>query len=308
MNKIFIGLLFLLVCLTNNNVIPQGRIDAIVGLKFIISTDKKNYIEGEMVWEEFKLIIDKSVTLDYKPTFCLTADIQEVLKNSSNINMPYSGLYYDAMSHSKEYPDTLYDFEPSYFGIFENVPKSMYLPAFYLPADEYEFLAYVNVSIKGKIYKVEAEPFKFTVYKPEGSEINARQEYLEIIPLVIDDAPDSKLISDKFESFINKYPNSVYVDQVLRKTKYNYFTYKFKSVDEVIEFQLRQISRYPFFASNYERIGSIMGYYEIKKDSIGFLNLIDNLEENNKNVEILNKVLFYIKRNFDRELKQNKFN
>ncbi len=221
--------------------------------------------------------------------------------------MPYHGMYAPATYNELEYPDTMYYFRSLNYGVFEQAPKSMYLSAIYFPADEYEFSAYVKVMIKGKEHRVYAEPVRFTVKKPEGNELLARQTYLELIPIIVNDYPNNKLIVEKVDNFLQRFDNSVFIDQVLRITKYTYFSYLNKSVDEILDFQYQQITKHPNFASNYERLTSIMSCYEQKKDSEGFLNMVNNLESDIRNNEIFNKVIFHIKRDFQRRLKENMF-
>lgn len=307
MSKLLYIMLLFIVFINNSKVSSQDLSNPIEGVKLIISTDKINYLEGEVIWRECKLVVDKSVKLDYKPVLGSTLDLQENIKNSKNIYMPYTGGCYHSIGKQKEYSDTIYDFDILNFGTFENAPSAIYYIESYLPADEYEFSASVKVSINEKIFNVEAEPYRFSVYKPEGEENLARQSYFNFIPMVFRDSPNLKEIADSFESFMKKFPNSVYIDRVLRLTEMLYFTYTNKTIDEKIEFQLNIINKYPFFSSNYERLRSIVAYCEIKKDANGFLDMINNLESKYQNDNILKKVIFHIRRAYVRELQKNKF-
>ena len=284
--------------------------ETISGLKFIISTDKSTYLEGEIVWQELLLIVDKSVVkLDYAPIFGPGGDVQESVINSQNQGMPSWEWVYDSFGNVKEYPDTMRYFGKLNIGIWEDVPNSMNtISIFYLPADEYEFSAYAKVVINGKTYKVKSEPVRFTVLKPEGEEALARQAYLEILSIRLSPEIDDELIANKADIFIKKYPNSIYIDQVLRKSKMPYFIHYKKTIDERIAFYKEIIDKYPNFASNYERLTGIMTFFEKKKDLDGYKNFVNELKSKHKDNSILNKVLYYHNIDFERELRNNEFN
>ncbi len=308
-SKILLLLIFL-ISMSNLSFSQENKEETINGLKFIISTDKSTYLEGEVVWQELLLIVDKSVVkLDYAPIFGPGGDVQESLTNSKNQGMPnWEWTYCAVFGNEKEYPDTMRYFSTLNFGIFEDVPNSMNtISIFYLPADEYEFSAYAKVVINGKTYKVKAEPVKFTVLKPEGEEALARQAYLEIISLRIN-SNDFKSIADKADIFIKQYPNSIYIDQILRISEPPYFMYYKKTIDERIAFYKEMIDKYPDFASNYERLTGIMTSFEKKKDVGGYRNFISELKSKHKDNSILNKVLYYHNIDFERELRNNEFN
>lgn len=307
----FLKVLLLLIFLISisNLSFPQGNKEGTIpGLKFIISTDKSIYLEGEIVWQELLLIIDKKIVkLDYAPHFG-PGDVQEAVINSKNQGMPSWEWIYDSIGNSKEYPDTMRYFSTLNIGLWEEVPNSRNtLSIFYFPADEYEFSAYVSVVINGKTYKIKSEPVKFTVLKPEGDEALARQAYLEILSLRIN-SEDFKSIADKADIFLKQYPNSIYIDQVLRKSKLPYFSYYKESIDERILFYEDMINKYPDFASNYERLGSILVGFEEKKDLKGYRNFIEELKSKHKDNSILNKVLYYHNIDFEIELRNGEFN
>ena len=307
-SKILLLLIFLISM--SNLSFPQGiKEETINGLKLVISTDKSTYLEGEIVWQELLLIIDKNIVkLDYAPHFG-PGDVQESLTNSKNQGMPSWEWTYDAIGNTKEYPDTMRYFSTLNIGIWEDVPNSRNtFTIFYLPADEYEFSAYAKVAINGKTYKVKAEPVKFTVLKPEGEEALARQAYLEILSLRLSPEIDDELIANKADIFIKQYPNSIYIDQVLRISRIPYFIYYKKTIDERIAFYKEIIDKYPNFASNYERLTGIMTSFEKKKDVDGYKNFINELKSKHKDNSILNKVLYYHNIDFERELRNNEFN
>jgi|GEM_PF-2358297 hypothetical protein len=281
----------------------------IAGLKMIISTDKSVYLEGEIVWQELLLIIDKKIVkLDYAPHFG-PGDVQETVINSKNQGMPSWEWIYDSIGNSKEYPDTMRYFSTLNIGLWEDVPNSRNtLSIFYFPADEYEFSAFVSVVINGKIYKIKSEPVKFTVLKPEGDEALARQAYLEILSLTINSRSDFRTRADKVNDFLKKFPNSIYIDQVLRISRIPYFIYYKKTIDERIAFYKEIIEKYPGFASNYERLTGIMTSFEEKKDLKGYRNFIEELKSKHKDNSILNKVLYYHNIDFERELRDGEFN
>ena len=276
----------------------QGPID---GLKFIISTDKSSYLEGEVVWEEFQLIVDKNIVkLDYKPYFAPNDEIIEKVVNSKNQEMPQRGPHYTHIGRQTEYPDTICYFSTMNIGSHETLPNSLYLRStYYLPAEEYEFSAYVIVVINGITHKIKSEPVKFTVLKPVGEEALARQAYLEILSLVAESRSDFKTRADKMDNFLRQYPNSIYLDQVLRFSAVPYFKYYIKSLDEQILFLENIINAHPNFASNYERLISIILYYERKNDLEGYNQFIDELKSKHKDSNILNNVLYYFNKNFE---------
>ena len=307
--KIIVAL-FIIITFFGKAGFPQGTDqEPIDGLKFIISTDKSIYLEGEVVWQELLLIIDKKVVkLDYAPHFG-PGDVQEAVINSKNQGMPSWEWIYDSIGNSKEYPDTMRYFSTLNIGLWEDVPNSRNtISIFYFPADEYEFSAYVSVVINGKTYKIKSEPVKFTVLKPEGDEALARQAYLEIISLTINSRSDFKTRADKVNDFLEKFPNSIYIDQVLRISLTPYFIYYKKTIDEKIAFYKEIIEKYPGFASNYERLTGIMTSFEEKKDLKGYRNFIEELKSKHKDNSILNKVLYYHNIDFERELRNGEFN
>jgi len=305
MNKLLIPIFLVLISITNISLYSQVKSKTIDGIKLFISTDKTNYLEGEEIWGEYKLIINKNVILDYSPE----SDLKINIKNSLRNYIPFQDGIGCPLGYIKEYADTMCYFMRLDYGYREVAPNTRFTYTYYLPADDYEFLAYVNVSIKGKIYKIEADPFKFTVYKPDGDELLARQEYLDLFQYGISskDSANPKMMAEKYESFMKKFPNSVYVDRVMNMTKNYYFKDIKTTWDDLIDFYLDEIMKYPSFASNFYRLISIMNCYEYKKDSSGFSDLLNSLESKVKNEDILSKVLFYVKRDFDKELKQNKF-
>jgi hypothetical protein len=278
----------------------QGPID---GLKFIISTDKSSYLEGEVVWEEFQLIVDKNIVkLDYKPYFAPNDEIIEKVVNSKNQEMPQRGPYYTHIGRQTEYPDTICYFSTMNIGVLEKIPNSIhsFRWAIYLPADEYEFSAYVIVVINGMTHKIKSEPVKFTVLKPVGEEALARQSYLEILSVRRNcDDMDLKSISEKVDNFISQYPNSIYIDQVFRTSDAPYFDYYKKNLDDMISITEERIKMYPNFASNYERLKLLMQNFESKNDLNGFKQFISELKSEHKDNYILNKVLYYTNRDFE---------
>lgn len=319
-------------------------------IQLIISTDKSDYLEGENVWREWKLIIDKKVKLDYWIYSC-----QEFVTNSNKQGIPYHGWSYVDGFPVYDYPDTMCSFDVLDFGYYElPKPREIYQVGYYFPADEYEITDYVNVTIKGKQYKVEAKPVKFVVHKPEGEDLLARKEYLDLIPIswkdtmywkdtseykslialkenyeknplleqdinayksyirlkeylemvsmLWKDTTDYKsLLFEKIDSFLVKYEKSVYIDKLLYT-----FGYPKKSID-VIEFYYNLILKHPEFAGNYQRLRSIMSIYNYKNDLGRYLKMIDDLESRFKDNEMFMKVLFYHKRDYQRELKSGLF-
>ena len=155
------------------------------GIQLIISTDKSDYLEGENVWLERKFIADKNVKLDYWP-----GGYREFVTNSKNQLLPDINYTPECiLGHTYEYPDTICFFYELVFGYNElPKPQEIYPAGHYFPADEYEITAYINVTIKGKEYKVEAKPVKIVVHKPEGEDLLARNEYLEMFPLLWKDS------------------------------------------------------------------------------------------------------------------------
>ena len=307
-----IVVLFIIITFFGKAGFSQGNDqEPIDGLKFIISTDKSSYLEGEVVWEEFQLIVDKKIVkLDYKPYFAPNDEIIEKVVNSKNQEMPQRGPHYTHIGRQTEYPDTICYFSTMNIGVLEKIPNSIhsFRWAIYLPADEYEFSAYVSVVINGKTYKIKSEPVKFTVLKPEGDEALARQAYLEIISLTINSRSDFKTRADKVNDFLEKFPNSIYIDQVLRISLTPYFIYYKKTIDEKIAFYKEIIEKYPGFASNYERLTGIMTSFEENKDLDGYRNFIEELKSKHKDNSILNKVLYYHNIDFERELRNGEFN
>lgn len=271
----------------------QGHI---AGLKMIVSTDKTTYLEGEVIWKEIKLIIDKSVVkLDYKPAFYPNRDLEETVTNSKNQGMPgWDPVYTTIGKNPTDYPDTIQLFDVLNVGIFEESPDAMHLAITYLPVDDYEFTATVNVAVKGENYKIKSEPYKFKVLKPEGDEALARQEYLEIFQLVFSSPPENKRVANKVDNFFVQYPNSVYIDQILRKSLIAYFIYYNKSLDEEISFLTNIIEKYPGFASNFERLIGLRACFDSKNDLDGFIKFINELKSKNKDNNTLNKVLYYL--------------
>ena len=110
---------------------------------------------------------------------------------------------------------------------------------------------------------------------------------------------DFKTRADKMDNFLKQYPNSIYLDQVLRLSTVPYFKYYIKSLDEQILFLEDIINAHPNFASNYERLTSIILYYERKNDLEGYNQFIDELKSEHKDNYILNKVLYYTNRDFE---------
>ncbi len=350
MRKIFLILVFF--SLEGNFVIPQEKNPSEItkGIQLIISTDKSDYLEGENVWLETIFIIDKKkVKLDY---WLYSGNVN--VTNSNKQGVRYHGPQYSCGFPSYDYPDTMCSFEVLDFGDYElQKPREIYQVGHYFPADEYEITAYRNVMIKGKQYKVEAKPVKFVVHKPEGKDLLARKEYLEMIPIMWkdsiywkdtiayndliaykeglekrpmleqdtnaynyyirlkehlemvsklwNDTTDYKLLlQEKIDSFFVKYENSVYIDKVL----YSIGAPR-KSIS-AIEFYYNLILKHPEFAGNHHRLWYIMSYYSDKKDIGGYLNMIDDLESRFKDNEIFMKVLFYHKRDYQRELKSGR--
>ena len=297
-----IVVLFIIITFFGKAGFAQGNDqEPIDGLKFIISTDKSSYLEGEVVWEEFQLIVDKNIVkLDYKPYFAPNDEIIEKVVNSKNQEMPQRGPHYTHIGRQTEYPDTICSFSTMNIGSHETLPNSLYLRStYYLPAEEYEFSAYVIVVINGITHKIKSEPVKFTVLKPVGEEALARQAYLEILSLVAESRSDFKTRADKMDNFLKQYPNSIYLDQVLRFSTVPYFKYYIKSLDEQILFLENIINAHPNFASNYERLISIILYYERKNDLEGYKQFISELKSEHKDNYILNKVLYYTNRDFE---------
>lgn len=320
------------------------------GIQLIISTDKSDYLEGENVWREWKLIIDKNVKLDYWMYSC-----KEFVTNSYKQGIPYHGASYVDGFPLYDYPDTICYIGVIEFGYYElPKPREIFQVGYYFPSEEYEITAYTNVMIKGKEYKVEAKPVKFTVHKPVGEDLSARKEYLEMFPLLWkdssywkdtneykslitikenleknplleqdtnayksyislkeylemlsklwNDTTDYKLLlQEKIDSFFVKYEKSVYID----KLEYT-FGYPKKSLD-VIEFYYNLILKHPEFAGNYRRLRYLMSFYSYKNDRGGYLCMIYDLESRFKDNEIFMKVLFYHKRDYQRELKSDLF-
>lgn len=233
MKKTISTLIILNLLIVSNIVFSQeNNIESVNGLKLIISTDKSTYLEGEVIWEEFQLIVDKSIKLDYKPYFIPNDEIIEKLVNSKDEEMPQMGPTNTHIGRQIEYPDTIDYFNSMNIGTFENLPNSAhpFRWAIYLPADEYEFSAYVIVSMNGKKYVVKSQPVKFTVLKPEGNEILARQAYLEILSLIRNSSFDLYTISVKVDNFRALFENSIYLDQVLRFSDPPYFEYNKKTI------------------------------------------------------------------------------
>ena len=264
------------------------------GIQLIISTDKSDYLEGENVWLEKKVIIDKKVKLDYRPY-----DSRDFITNSKNQGIPEQNYTFEDMilDSINEYPDTIYYFYALEFGYCDFVPDNKYfiLGPYYFPAEEYKISANVNVMIKGKQYKVEAKPVKFTVHKPEGEDLLARKEYLDIIPLVWA-TKDYELLDEKVDSFIANHKNSVYLDVVLWLTNMVYHHNVKISDDEAIEFYYNVILLHPEFAGNYFRLMQIMYHYSYKNDRDGYLSMISDLVSRFKDNEIFMKALFHHKR------------
>ncbi len=185
MKVIFLVLLF--VAITGNFVIPQEKNSSEItnGIQLIISTDKSDYLEGENVWLEWKFIADKNVKLDFWP-----GGYREFVTNSKNQQLPNINYTPECiLGHTYEYPDTISSFYVLEFGYYElPKPREIYQVGYYYPADVYEINAYINVMIKGKEYKVEAKPVKFFIRKPEGEDFLARNEYLEMFPLLWKDS------------------------------------------------------------------------------------------------------------------------
>lgn len=281
-------------------------------IKLLISTDKKSYLESERIWQEIKLIIPKNIKLDYKPILAIGHDFTQEVLSMSNKQVPYSGAIYHVIRNKEDYPDTLRIFDVLDFGYFEEPSKySMYLGSLYIIADKYKINASVDISINGKKYKIKSEPWEFEVSKPEGDEAIAREKYRELFPMIVKLSPneerDTKKIADFMLNFMEQFPNSVYIDQVLINGSYSYFENYPKSIDEEIEFWKAVILKYPNFASNYRRMDRILSCYIYKKDPNGFLELVNELENKIGSNETFTKVLFYIMRNYERELKNNKF-
>lgn len=295
--KIISSVICVLIFLVNTISYPQdNKNEAIAGLKLIISTDKSTYLEGEVIWEEFQLIVDKSIKLDYKPYFIPNDEIIEKVVNSKDEEMPKMGPSITHIGRQTEYPDTINYFSSMNIGTFENLPNSAhpFRWAIYLPADEYEFSAYVIVSMNGEKYVVKSQPVKFTVLKPEGDEILARQAYLEILSLIRNSSFDLYTISVKVDNFRALYKNSIYLDQVLRFSDPPYFEYNKKTIDEVISITEEIIKIHPSFASNFERFKLLMSNYASKNDLYGFKKFIEELKSQNKNNSTLNKVLYHL--------------
>lgn len=321
------------------------------GIQLIISTDKSDYLEGENVWLETIFIIDKKkVKLDY-----WLYSGNENVTNSNKQGVRFHGFSYVDGFPLYEYPDTMCSFDVLDFGDYElPKPREIYQVGHYFPAYEYEITAYRNVMIKGKQYKVEAKPVKFVVHKPEGEDLLARKEclemipimwkdssywkdtneyislttikenyeknplleqdtnayksyirikeYLEMISLLWNDTTDYKLLlQEKIDSFFVKYENSVYIDKVL----YSIGAPR-KSIS-AIEFYYNLILKHPGFAGNYHRLRSIMLIHNSKNDLGGYLSMIYDLESRFKDNEMFMKVLFYHKREYQRELKSGMF-
>lgn len=325
------------------------------GIQLIISTDKSDYLEGENVWREWKLIIDKKVKLDYWLYSC-----KELVTNSNKKGIPYHGFSYVDGFPLYDYPDTMCSIGVLDFGYYElPKPREIYQVGYYFPAEEYELTDYVDVTIKGKQYKVESKPVKFTVHKPEGEDLSARKEYLDIIPIswkdagywkdtneynsltaikvnyeknpmlaqdtnayksyirikeyldmvskLYNDTTDyNSLLFDKIDSYLVKYEKSVYVDKLLYTFGYPYFRNANKSIN-AIEFYYNLILKHPEFAGNYHRLRYLMSLYSYKNDREGYLSMINDLESRFKDNEIFKKILFYHKRDYERELKSGLF-
>lgn len=306
---IYLTICILVLLINTISYSQENKEETVNGLKLVVSTDKSIYLEGEVIWEEILLIIDKSaVKLDYKPHFAPGNAIEDRVINSKNHSVPKHDIIYSYIGIVTDYPDTIRYFEPMCVGKEEEVPNAMYFMCYYLPAEEYELYASVNVSIGGKPYKVKSEPVKFTVLKPEGEEALARQTYLEMLSLFINSNSDTRELAEKTHNFLKQYPNSSYIDQMLRISEPSYLFYYSKTLDEKISFLSNIINKYPDFASNKERLGSIMVYFEEKKDVEGYKNFIKELKSKHKDNSILNKVLYYHNIDFERELRNNEFN
>lgn len=347
MKVIFLILLF--VTITGNFVIPQEKNSSEItkGIQLIISTDKIDYLEGENVWREWKLIIDKKVKLDY-----WMINFHEFVTNSNKI---YHGASYVDAFPNYNYPDTICSFYELEFGYYElPKPREIYQVGYYYPADVYEINAYINVIIKGKEYKVEAKPVKFFIHKPEGDEFSTRKEYLEMIPLLWKDSSYWKdtneyksLIEIKendeknplLEQDTNAYKSYIrlkeYLEMVsklwkdttdyklLLQEKIDSFFVKYENsvyIDkfeytfgypnkslDVIEFYYNLIFKHPEFAGNYHRLRYLMSLYSHKNDRGGYLSMIYDLESRLKDNEIFKKVLYYHKRYYQIELNQGLF-
>lgn len=298
MKKIIFVLLTFAICISYKISFSQNDTSIFKGTKLLISTDKKDYLEGEAVWEIVMLIIDKDVKLDCCPCFGHFNDLQASYKNSLRNLMPFQGGRGDCnFGTPKEYPDTISFMDQSEFGYQEIAPNTSFTNSYYFPADEYEFNAYVIVSINGKKYKINAKPWNFTVYKPEGDEILVRQSYLNIFQLFYKGNSYEKAISDSLENILIKYPNSSYIDRVLN-FEYLILKYKEMSPVEQKDYELNQINLNPYRASNLHRLYSILSYFEYKKDSKGFLNLLYNLESKYKGDHVFDSIIFTIKKCF----------
>jgi hypothetical protein len=271
------------------------------GLRLIVTTDKTDYLEGEKIWKEIKLIVDKKLKLDEHPFLVSGRDLREFVVNSENKEIPYAPPFFDIFGNPKEYPDTMYVFGTLDIGIYEHAPKSMYLSSIYLPADVYKYYAQAYVVINKKTYIVESESIQFTVHKPEGDDASVRQIYFDLIPLVVTDSSyrDYDLISSMVDSCFQYYMNSVYINRIFELTRPYYFQVKKFTTDECIELYKKLTIRYPY----YQNFRELLGLYFLKHDPDGFIAFVNSVEMENRDYSSLKTVLFHIKRFFEMMLR-----
>ena len=173
--KIFIIFVLLLI-LSFNRI--SAQINEVITdndtVKLTLSTNKKEYLEGEFIWFELDVIFNKNIKLDRCPILHPRADMHLELINSKNENLLVRGFYNN--HDEKIYPDTMYCIENLswVFGKTEHLLSYITYPILSitgnLPTENYYLNVSLDLEINGRKITTPIHTIHFEILKPTGIE------------------------------------------------------------------------------------------------------------------------------------------
>jgi hypothetical protein len=269
--------------IANAKWIQQNLINDTIQLNLVMN--KQIYLEGELVWFDFDVIINKSIKLDRGPILDNNYDISLILADSKNNVLRYKKGIPEIMG-SIEYPDTMNYFDEltEAFGTFEIIPvpeNKKYWPLYlYLPADEYTFSIELRLSINKKEHIFRTNTVNFSVLKPKGNDSDAYNELksLEVRTFYNNYFEMSVEFQKFYDNFSEKYSGSVYLEKIFNRMEYS-IEYSL-SPEEGIIYYKNIIINHPDYYANYNSLYSLKHFYgDNKEEFINFLNITSNEKE-----------------------------
>ncbi len=250
-----------------------------------LKSSKDKYLESEPIWIEVEINIPEELKLDSSPVIYPNNDIKFYLNNDKGDTLKGFGGDVTTVL-MKKYKNHYYSiFHLQYFfGVADDFPHSLLAYRYKLLPDNYYLKATLHLVINGKANFFNSDGIHFRVERPDGDEIEARKQLLEIedyatsYSSTISSIEKFNSLYEKVAVFENLYPGSVYLPKI--QDLIVGFSSNSNFRDTMNIYLLRKIKENPDNYYNESNLGLIISIFP--DDSNNSTEFLINLRESYK--------------------------